>query len=213
MGLGGYLGAKSEEYVDRSFIQVAPTLGFTLTELRIGRESYKATVAETREQIATSPNTVADNLSAIFSSYDIPSSTVQELVNHLSTSPKCVDFLMRFEHTLPEPAASRAITCALTIATGYFIGGFIPLIPYMLIDNVNRGLLWSIGTMIIALFVFGYVKTCFVIGWAGWKNSIKGTRGGVEMVIVGSVAAGAAMGLVRAFDRNAGAGVTNSAGS
>jgi len=160
---------------------------------------------QTRKQIATSPTTVSEKLSSIFSSYDIPSSTVQELASNLSDSSKCADFLMRFEYTLPEPADHRAITCAMTIASGYFIGGFIPLVPYMLVDKVDRGLYWSISIMIIALFIFGYVKTCFVIGWSGWRNSLKGAKGGAQMVVIGSVAAGAAMGLVIAFDHNAGA--------
>lgn len=172
--------------------------------MAINRASYKATEQETRQQVATSPATVAENLYSIFDSYDIPSSTTQELVAHLSESPKCVDFLMRFEHTLSSPTGTRAITCALTIAGGYFFGGFIPLIPYMLIDEVDRALYWSIGSMVIALFIFGYVKTCFVIGWSGRKNIYQGCRGGLEMVVVGSVAAGAAMGLVMAFDHGSG---------
>jgi hypothetical protein len=61
--------------------------------------------------------------------------------------------------------------------------------------------------MIVTLFVFGYIKTCFVIGWSGWKSFSKGTRGGVEMVLVGSIAAGAAMGLVAAFNHNFESGV------
>jgi VIT1/CCC1 family predicted Fe2+/Mn2+ transporter len=113
---------------------------------------------------------------------------------------------MRFEHTLPEPTGYRAITCALTIALGYFIGGFIPLLPYIFVaqNDVALGLYWSIGVMAIALFTFGYVKTCFVAGWRGWRNRLRGVKGGIEMVIVGGVAAGAAMGLVIAFDHNAG---------
>jgi VIT1/CCC1 family predicted Fe2+/Mn2+ transporter len=176
-----------------------------INDTAFDRASYKATEQQTRHQIATSPTSVSENLYSIFSSYDIPSSTVEELVEHLSESPKCVDFLMRFEHTLSEPDGFRAITCALTIAGGYFFGGFIPLVPYMLIDKVDRALYWSIGIMIVALFLFGYAKTCFVIGWSGWKNISKGARGGVEMVVVGSVAAGAAMGLVMAFDHSSGA--------
>lgn len=75
----------------------------------------------------------------------------------------------------------------------------------MFVDDVHRALIWSIGIMVFALFVFGYTKTCFVIGWAGRTNMLKGVRGGVEMVVVGSVAAGAAMGLVVAFDHYSGA--------
>lgn len=113
---------------------------------------------------------------------------------------------MHFQHTLPEPAGNRAITCALTIALGYFIGGFIPLLPYIFVgqNEVSLGLYWSIGIMIVALFVFGYVKTCFVTEVKGWRRTLKCVRGGLEMVVVGSAAAGAAMGLVIAFDGNAG---------
>ena len=112
---------------------------------------------------------------------------------------------MRFEHTLPESTHSRAFTCALTIALGYFLGGFIPLLPYIFVNQneVDLGLYWSIGIMAVALFVFGYVKTCFVAGWTGGRRVLGGIRGGVEMVVVGGVAAGAAMGLVVAFEGNA----------
>ena len=171
----------------------------------LSRESYKATLNQTRDQIATSPGSVSASISEIFSPYDIPSPTVKELTAHLSGSSQLLDFLMHFEHTLPEPAGSRAITCAITIALGYFIGGFIPLLPYFFVgqNQVFRGLYWSIGIMIIALFIFGYVKTCFVNGWRGWRNVLGGAVGGSQMVVVGSVAAGAAMGLVKAFDYKA----------
>lgn len=116
---------------------------------------------------------------------------------------------MRFEHTMEEPAKARAFTCALTIALGYFFGGFVPLLPYMFVgqDEVSRGLYCSIAIMIVALFVFGWVKTCFVAGWKGWRNVVNGFRGGLEMIFVGSVAAGAAMGLVIAFDHNSGSAI------
>lgn len=77
--------------------------------------------------------------------------------------------------------------------------------PYFFVDNVRTGLGWSVGIMIIALFAFGYTKTAFVSGWQGWRNIGTGVRGGMEMVVVGSAAAGAAMGLVIAFNSHAGA--------
>lgn len=83
------------------------------------------------------------------------------------------------------------------------MGGFIPLLPYIFVaqNDVALGLYWSIGIMTIALFMFGYVKSCFVAGWRKWRNGLKG---GIEMVVVGGAAAGAAMGLVIIFDHNAG---------
>lgn len=52
----------------------------------------------------------------------------------------------------------------------------------------------------IALAVFGYVKTGVVRGWMGRGDVWAGVRGGAQMVVVGGVAAGCAMGLVRALE-------------
>lgn len=110
---------------------------------------------------------------------------------------------MQFEHSLPSaPASTRAFTCALTIALGYFLGGFIPLLPYLFVarDHVQEALVASVVIMVFALFAFGYCKTCFVSGWKGRSNVTGGLKGGAEMVVVGGLAAGCAMGLVKAFN-------------
>lgn len=177
MGLGGYLGAKSEE------------------------ESYRATLKETESQTMTDPSGMTDTISDIFAPYELPPHLVSELTRHLSTSPMLPSFLMNFHHTLQEPSGSRALICALTIALGYFIGGFVPLLPYFFVGPHDAfvALRWSIATMVVALFIFGYGKTCFVSGWKGRRNVRRGLIGGLQMVLVGGVAAGSAMGLVKGF--------------
>ncbi|KAF3386128.1 Protein CCC1 [Penicillium rolfsii] len=177
MGLGGYLGAKSEE------------------------ESYKATLKETETQTMTDPASISTTIEEIFEPYELPSELVSQLTGHLAASPMLPSFLMNFHHTLPEPSGSRAVVCALTIALGYFIGGFVPLLPYFFVGPHDAfvALRWSIATMVVALFLFGYGKTCFVSGWSGRRNVRKGVIGGFQMVLVGGVAAGSAMGLVKAF--------------
>jgi len=75
----------------------------------------------------------------------------------------------------------------------------VPLLPYFFLPTISIALIASIVTMIVALFVFGYTKTCFVSGWSGGRNVWKAVVGGGQMVVVGSLAAGAAMGLVKAF--------------
>ncbi|OJJ51450.1 hypothetical protein ASPZODRAFT_87816 [Penicilliopsis zonata CBS 506.65] len=177
MGLGGYLGAKSEE------------------------ESYRATLKDTKEQILIDPASVVDTIADIFTPYDLPEELVSQLTMHMASSPELPSFLMNFHHTLEEPAASRALVCALTIAMGYFIGGFIPLLPYFFVGPHGAfvALQWSIAVMAFALFLFGYTKTCFVSGWRGAQNIRRGVIGGFQMVLVGGVAAGSAMALVKAF--------------
>jgi VIT1/CCC1 family predicted Fe2+/Mn2+ transporter len=165
------------------------------------RESYKATLKETQTQTMTDPASISTTIEEIFEPYELPAELVSQLTSHLSASPSLPSFLMNFHHTLPEPSGSRAVICALTIALGYFIGGFIPLLPYFFVgpNDAFVALRWSILTMVVALFLFGYGKTCFVSGWSGRRNVRKGVIGGFQMVLVGGVAAGSAMGLVKAF--------------
>ena len=148
------------------------------------------------------------NITGVFEPYNLPKSTLDDLTAHLAQSPKLVDFVMQFQHCAEAPAASRAFTSALTIALGYFLGGLLPLIPYFCVrsDQLFTGLYISVGVMVFALFTFGYVKTCVVIGWHGDRNIRQGCYGGLQMVAIGSIAAGAAMGLVKAFNHNVNAG-------
>lgn len=150
----------------------------------------------------TNPKAVIADIRDVFEPYNLPTSTLDDLTSHLTTSPNLCDFVMQFQHCSEPPSSSRALTSALTIAMGYFFGGLLPLLPYFFVgsDQVYEGLYISIAVMVVALFVFGYVKTCVVEGWDGGKAVRAGCFGGMQMVIVGSAAAGAAMGLVRAFN-------------
>ncbi|KKK14120.1 hypothetical protein ARAM_006073 [Aspergillus rambellii] len=156
---------------------------------------------KTEKQIVTEPESVADTVEEIFAPYELPPQLVSELTRHLSASPMLPSFLMNFHHTLEEPSSSRAVTCALTIALGYFVGGFVPLLPYFFVGPHDAfvALGWSIATMVVALFLFGYSKTCFVSGWKGARNVRRGLIGGLQMVLIGGIAAGSAMGLVKGF--------------
>jgi vacuolar iron transporter family protein len=152
--------------------------------------------------VASDPSAITTSIATVFEPFGLPPETVTDLSTRLSTSPKLVDFLMRFQHCAPEPASSRPFTSALTIALGYFFGGLVGLVPYFYVGegNLYLGLYISIAVMAVALFVFGYVKTCVVTGWDGVRNFRRGVWGGCQMVVVGGAAAGAAMGCVRAFD-------------
>jgi vacuolar iron transporter family protein len=113
-----------------------------------------------------------------------------------------ISFLMTHHFDAAEPPDSRPWISAITLGVAYFCGGFIPLIPYFAVakDDVLKGLWWSIGIMAFVLLIFGYVKTCIVRGWRGLDNIIAGSKGAIQMLLVGAAAAGAAVGLVRAIN-------------
>ncbi|MCJ1303145.1 hypothetical protein MMC08_005952 [Hypocenomyce scalaris] len=181
MGLGGFIGAKSEA------------------------ASYVATVAETQKLIHTSPCQTSSLVRSVFKPYDLPAETASTILKQLHASPEeLLDFLMRFHHQAPEPDTSRPFVSAGTIAMGYFVGGLVPLLPYFCVkrNEVLVALWWSIGVMVIALFAFGWVKTGVVSGWRGQAKVLACVKGGLQMVIVGGVAAGAAVGMVRAINHD-----------
>ncbi|EMR83990.1 putative vacuolar iron transporter protein [Botrytis cinerea BcDW1] len=176
MGLGGYLAAKSE------------------------LASYHATREKTLERIETDLQGVLNDLMEEYEPYEFPKEVITGQSTHLAQMhPELLtDYIMQFQHCEEEPATSRAFTSALTISMGYFLGGLLPLLPYLFVATVAEGLYISVGVMVITLFIFGYVKTGMITGFQA--KCIGGNCwGAAEMVLIGGVAAAAAMGLVTLF--------------
>ncbi|KAL8392477.1 hypothetical protein RB595_002603 [Gaeumannomyces hyphopodioides] len=178
MGLGGYLGAKSEA------------------------ASYDETLAQTNALIETDPQGTVDAVRSVFEPYDLPKATLDGLTDHITASPDLAGFLMKFQHCEAEHSPSRAFLSGLTIAMGYFLGGLLPLLPYLCVprDDLATGFAVSVAVMAVALFSFGYAKTCMVCGWRGPRSVRQGLLGGLQMVVVGGAAAASAMLLVKLFN-------------
>lgn len=114
------------------------------------------------------------------------------------------------------------VNVGLSIAAGYLIGGSLPLSPYFIVSHVGNGLMWSFTVCIIALFIFGFAKDLvlrnqqlkqevwvdekdFGNEWnrgttVGWKDVGSSAGEGLRMVLLGSIAALAAVLCVRLFD-------------
>ena len=100
-----------------------------------------------------------------------------------------IDFMMRFELGLEEPDPKRALTSALTIGLSYIVGGFIPLLPYILLTKASTALLYSVVFTSLALLIFGYVKGRF--------TGAPPVRSAVQTVLIGGLAAAAAFTIAR----------------
>jgi VIT1/CCC1 family predicted Fe2+/Mn2+ transporter len=173
MGLGGYLGAKSEY------------------------EAYNAALTETKEIVAARDEQVITQMvQTTFDRYNLPPATLDSMTTNLLAQPEeLVDFLMRFHHNLADTdyTPTRALICGATISGGYFVGGIIPLLPYLFFQHIQQAFITSIGVMALALFVFGWLKTSLVgetDRWACFKNA-------VQMTFLGGVAAVAAVECVK----------------
>ncbi|RMZ78142.1 hypothetical protein DV738_g4018, partial [Chaetothyriales sp. CBS 135597] len=114
-----------------------------------------------------------------------------------------------------EAPKDRAVVSAVTIGLGYFLGGLFPLLPYAIVSTVKMAFIWSVSVMVVALFAFGAGKTWILqinghnLGQIGnsdgdlelelsekrrWSQGRPGmmqkcVKGGVEMLVLGALAA------------------------
>jgi len=166
MGLGGFLAARGDS------------------------EHYANELQREREEVVTRAEDEKQEVRDVLVSYGLSAEQADPIVEALATDPdKWVDFMMRFELGLEKPEPSRALKSAITIAISYVAGGLIPLLPYFLFPRIGEALKLSVVVTLIALGVFGFVKS----GFTG-TNKI---RGAIQTVLVGGLAAAAAFTLAR----------------
>lgn len=175
MGLGGYLAAKSE------------------------LDYYHSEVKKEKLEFFRHPEFINQDAAEIMLELGASEQTIASFLKDLDSKPKnLIDFVIRYGKGLEQPAEGREITSALTIGTGYFLGGFVPLVPYFFCDVVRTGLIVSVIVMVVTLFIFGYVKTSVSLG--DDCGTMRKVLEGFQMVAIGSVAAGAAWTLVYLID-------------
>jgi VIT1/CCC1 family predicted Fe2+/Mn2+ transporter len=175
MGLGGFLAAKSEA------------------------EYYKSQVKKEKLEFFKKPELINQDAAEIMFELGASEQTIASFLKDLDSQPKnLIDFVIRFGKGLEEPAEGREFTSALTIGISYFLGGFVPLFPYFFTTVVKTGLLVSVIVMLVTLFIFGYIKTSISLGDDCGKG--KKISEGLQMVAIGSIAAGAAWTLVYFID-------------
>jgi VIT1/CCC1 family predicted Fe2+/Mn2+ transporter len=168
MGLGGYLAARSD--ADH----------YASERVREQREVREIPADEEAEVIQA------------LQQYGLRPEEVRPMVDALKKRPEAwVDFMMRFELGLERPDPARALWSALTIGGAYALGGFIPLLPYMLLKHTLGAFAVSSAVTVVALAVFGYVK--------GHFTGVPPARSAMQTVLIGGLAAGAAFLIARAI--------------
>ncbi|CAO3623780.1 unnamed protein product [Cunninghamella echinulata] len=166
MALGGYLAARSE------------------------MEHYDTERHREEREVEECPQDEEDEIVEILEPYGLDRQTLEPLIEKLKSDPeKFVDFMMKFELGLEKPDPHRSWISALTIGFSYFIGGLIPLAPYVFIDDAILALWISVLVTSITLLIFGYTKSRLV-------NPKGAVWGAIQTLLIGAVAAGASYGIV-----------------
>lgn len=173
MGLGGYLAARGDA------------------------EHYVSERQREEREIIDRTHDEEEEIYEIFEQYSVDRTSAAPVLNALKRNPTAwVDFMMRFELGLEQPADNRAHRSALTIAMSYIAGGFIPLLPYMLVEDNLTALKLSTVITLLSLAIFGALKGRLV--GTGWLRSA------LQTVTIGGAAAAAAYILARLLNSRAG---------
>jgi vacuolar iron transporter family protein len=168
MGLGGYLAAKGDA------------------------EHYASERRREALEVEEKPEVEAAEVAEVLESYGLKSEESKPVVDALRSRPQSwIDFMMRFELGLEKPDPKRALTSALTIGGAYIAGGFIPLLPYILIATAAVAFNYSVVFTLAALAVFGYIK--------GHFTGTSQLRSAFQTVMIGGLAAAVAYAIARAI--------------
>ncbi len=171
MGLGGYLAARGDA------------------------EHYVSERQREEREVVERAHDEEEEVFEIFEQYSVDRIAAAPVLAALKQNPTAwVDFMMRFELGLEQPASNRAHRSALTIAFAYIAGGFVPLLPYMLLADSFEALKLSILITLIALAVFGAIKGKLI--GTGWLRSA------IQTTLIGGTAAAAAYLLARLLNHS-----------
>jgi VIT1/CCC1 family predicted Fe2+/Mn2+ transporter len=161
MGLGGYLAAKGDA------------------------EHYASERQREALEVREKPEVEMQEVAEVFHSYGLSIDESKPIIDALRSRPQAwIDFMMRFELGLERPDPRRARTSALTIGGAYIAGGFIPLLPYLLMSRASRAFGYSVIFTLCALAVFGYIK--------GHFTGTSQVRSAFQTVLIGGIAAAVA---------------------
>jgi VIT1/CCC1 family predicted Fe2+/Mn2+ transporter len=167
MGLGGYLAARTDA------------------------QHYVAERAREEQETKDYPDREKWEVSAILHRYGMRGETLARATDAIASDRRrWVDFMMRFELELAEPAPGRAAQSAATIGGAYVVGGMIPLMPYILLPDTGSALALSSALTGVALFGFGWLKAR--------ATGLPTFRGAAQTLAIGAIAAAVAYAVAKA---------------
>ncbi len=166
MGLGGYMAARTE--ADR----------------------YRSELQREWQEVKEVPEIEAKEVTDILEDYGLPHAEALMVTTALRQNPvRWVEFMMRFELGLEKPNPKDLIRTPLTIGVAYILGGFIPLLPYILYTTATDALPISIIMTLCALTLFGALK--------GHFTGIPKLKAALQTTAIGGLAAAVAYGVAR----------------
>ncbi|KAH6654883.1 VIT family-domain-containing protein [Truncatella angustata] len=207
MGIGGYLSARGD-------------IAAAAASLNDAKRQNQATQTDLEKTSANMSSKAA--LEEYLEPLRLPKHLLDAVKAHANMQPGIVhaivaqreSLLARNDANSEDEQPCSPIWNGLSVAIGYLLGGLLPLFPYFFVTDVSAGLKWSFGVCVIALFIFGFTKHYLLQEevedkhWSHawhyhsrrWNRIKQSAWEGLQMVILGSIAAFAALLCVKASE-------------
>ncbi|KAF3067232.1 Protein CCC1 [Daldinia childiae] len=161
-----------------------------------------------------------DSIQEYLAPLELPSHLLQYVKAHIDYNPAVSRRLLCHLNSTADGFTSKTkgfppAVVGLSVSVGYMLGGLLPLFPYFFVSQVADGLRWSFAVCVLALFVFGFAKEYLLHnesvgnnwryggtkrGPVVWERMKKGCWEGIWMVVMGGIAAVAAVLCVKLFE-------------
>ncbi|MBI4161456.1 MAG: VIT1/CCC1 transporter family protein [Acidobacteria bacterium] len=146
------------------------------------REFFQREIDRERREIDEEPEREANEIRDIFRAKGFLPDEVEVVVRRVTADKdRFLDFMVKEELGLVREALDDPRTVGAVMGGSFLVGGLIPTLP-LLLPGLARPFPWSLGAALAALFGLGVSKARLARRnpWVG----------GVEILVVGSVAAG-----------------------
>lgn len=157
-------------------------------------DHYNSELQREYEEVELVPEKEKEEVREFFGNLGLSEEVQKQAVEEIAKDKKkWVDFMMKYELGLDVPDPKRATKSALNIGLSYVAGGLVPLSPYFFTDVPVEALKYSAIVTLICLFIFGYFKSRM--------TGVHPLKGALKVMLIGAVAASAAYGVAKIFER------------
>ncbi len=151
------------------------------------KQFYEKEAAEEHDEVRRMPEVERQEIREILAARGYEGSQLEDIVSLISSNEQFwVDFMMHEELKLFVPEKESAFKNGAVTFVSFIVAGSIPLLPYVVLGK-NASFWIAVLVVAGALFVIGALRSFF--SKASWFFA------GVEMLVVGGLAAGMAYGI------------------
>ena len=157
------------------------------TSSKAVRDFYLSEVEREKREIEEVPELEREEIREIYRKKGFTDEELKMIVNRITSNKEVwLDTMMTEELRLFPEGYERPALNGITVGIASLLGSFLPLAPFIFL-GIPNAILTSVALSIIALFIIGSIKARLTVG--NW------IRSGIEMGIIGIVAALAGYGI------------------